>query len=190
MNFVVILGSIRPNRRGLRAARYVVRELEARGHQVTLVDPVELDLPLAPKMFKEYGPGEAPEALTRLATRYRAADGFVIVTAEYNHGLPPALTNLLDVFLEEYFFRPSAIVSYSAGAFGGVRAAVHLQAMLCELGMPSISSTLPLPRVHTLLDEAGVPQDPAMARRFDRFASEFEWYARALAAARAEGTPY
>lgn len=190
MNFVVILGSVRSERKGIRAARYVVREFEARGHAVTLVDPQPLRLPLLDRMYKEYPKGEAPEALERLATLYRAADGFVIVTGEYNHGVQPALTNLLDHFLEEYFFRPSAIVSYSAGAFGGVRAAVHLRAVLCEIGMPSISSTLPLPRVQTLFDEEGAPQDPGMAKRFARFAGEFEWYARALAAERAKGTPY
>jgi NAD(P)H-dependent FMN reductase len=189
MNFVVILGSVRPARRGVRAARYVVRELDARGHAVTLVDPAELRLPIVDRMYKEYAKGEAPEPLDRLAALYRAADAFVIVTAEYNHGLPAALTNLLDLYLEEYYFRPSAIVSYSAGQFGGVRAAMHLRAVLCEMGMPSIPSTLPLPRVHTILDEAGVAQDDAMARRFDKFASELEWYARALAAERANGVP-
>ena len=50
---------------------------------------------------------------------FRRADAFVIVTAEYNHSIPPALSNTLDHFLEEYFWRPSAIVCYSAGAFGG-----------------------------------------------------------------------
>jgi NAD(P)H-dependent FMN reductase len=190
MNFVVILGSVRPNRKGLRAARYVVRELEARGHAVSLVDPQPLDLPMLTRMYKEYPAGEVPPALERLATLYRAADGFVIVTAEYNHGLPPALVNLLDHFLEEYFFRPSAIVSYSAGQFGGVRAAMHLRAVLAELGMPSIPSTLPLPKVKTLLGDDGAPQDFAMAGRFEKFASEFEWYARALAAERARGVPY
>lgn len=190
MNFVVILGSVRPERNGLRAARYVVRELEARGHQVTLVDPKPLALPLLERMYKEYPKGQAPEALESLATLFRAADGFVIVSAEYNHSVPPALSNLLDHFLEEYFFRPSAIVSYSAGQFGGVRAAMQLRALLCEIGMPSIPSTLPLPKVQTLLDEDGAPQDPAMAKRFAKFAGEFEWYAHALATARQEGTPY
>src|SRR3546814_18651840 len=73
-----------------------------------------------------------------LATLYRRADGFLIVSAEYNHGIPPALKNLLDHFLEEYFWRPSAIACYSAGQFGGVRAAMQLRSTLAELGMPSI----------------------------------------------------
>ena len=66
-------------------------------------------------MYKEYEKGQAPEVLERLATRIRAADAFIIVSGEYNHSIPPALSNLLDHFLEEYFWRPSAIVCYSAG---------------------------------------------------------------------------
>src|SRR3546814_11708969 len=63
--------------------------------------------------------GSAPEELERLATLYRRADGFLIVSAEYNHGIPPALKNLPDHFLEEYFWRPSAIACYSAGDWKG-----------------------------------------------------------------------
>ena len=132
----------------------------------------------------------ASEALENLATLYRQADGFVVVSGEYNHSIPPALSNLLDYFLEEYFFRPSAIVCYSAGSFGGVRAAMQLRAMLCELGMPSISSIFPIPRIGESLADDGTPKDAAFDKRFTRFASEFEWYARAFAEERKKGVPY
>jgi NAD(P)H-dependent FMN reductase len=141
-------------------------------------------------MYKEYPKGSAPPALERLATLFRAADAFVIVSAEYNHSIPPALSNLLDHFLEEYFWRPSAIVCYSAGQFGGVRAAMQLRAMLCELGMPTISSLLPVPRVQAALDAEGHPLDETLGRRFNRFAAELEWYAEALRTRRAGGVPY
>src|SRR3954470_5506994 len=97
-------------------------------------------------MYKEYEPGHAPEALERLAGIIRPADGYLIVSGEYNHSIPPALSNLLDHFLEEYFFKPSAIVCYPVGSFGGVRAAMQLRAMLGELGMPSVPSLLPFPK--------------------------------------------
>jgi NAD(P)H-dependent FMN reductase len=141
-------------------------------------------------MYKEYQKGTAPDVLENLAALYRSADAFVIVSAEYNHSIPPPLSNLLDHFLEEYFFRPSAIVCYSQGAFGGVRAAMQLRAMLCELGMPSISSLFPIPKIVSTLDEDGNPADPAFGRRFERFASELEWYANALREARRKGVPY
>jgi NAD(P)H-dependent FMN reductase len=143
----VILGSVRSDRIGIRAARFLTSKLEARGHAAPLVDPAELKLPLLDRMYKEYPAGTAPEPLARLAALYRGSDAFLIVSAEYNHGVPPALSNTLDHFLEEYYWRPSAICCYSAGQFGGVRAAMPLRAMLAEMGMPSIPSLLPIPRL-------------------------------------------
>src|SRR5437870_10174657 len=102
-------------------------------------------------MYKEYPPGTAPGDLERLATIIKAADAYVVVSAEYNHSVPPALSNLLDHFLEEYFFKPSAIVCYSAGGYGGVRAAMQLRAMLAEMGMSSIPSILPFPKAQEML---------------------------------------
>ena len=190
LQFAVLYGSVRETRQGIRAARFIDAQLRRRGHATTLVDPIEYRLPLLDRMYKEYPKGAAPEPMERLAALYRAVDGFVNVSGEYNHGIPPALKNLLDHFLEEYFFRPSAIVCYSAGAFGGVRAAMQLRMTLAELGMPGIPSLFPVPKVQDAFDEAGEPTDPGTARRAQRFLDELEWYARALAAERAKGTPY
>src|SRR6185437_16799317 len=165
-------GSVRSDRQGIKAARFIERGLVARGHQVTLVDPCVLKLPLLDRMYKEYEKGTAPEPLERLADLYRVADGFVVVSGEYNHSVPPALSNLLDYFLEEYFFRPSAIVCYSTGMFGGVRAAMQLRMTLAELGMPSIPSLLAVPRVQDAFTPAGDPTDPAFEKRSERFFRE------------------
>jgi NAD(P)H-dependent FMN reductase len=191
LNLVTLVGSVRSDRQGIKAARFVERTLRARGHVVTLVDPVEARLPLLDRMYKEYPKGSAPQVLENLAALYRDADAFIVVTGEYNHSIPPALSNLLDHFLEEYFFRPSAIVCYSSGAFGGVRAAIQLRAMLCELGMPSIPSLFPIPSIQNMFDDDGKPHDEEhLVRRFARFASELEWYASALGEARKHGVPY
>jgi NAD(P)H-dependent FMN reductase len=190
LNVALLIGSVRCDRQGIKAARYVEKSLATRGHEVTLVDPVAAQLPLLDRMYKEYEKGNAPAVLEELAALYRAADAFVVVSGEYNHSIPPALSNLLDHFLEEYFFRPSAIVCYSAGGFGGVRAAMQLRAMLCELGMPSISSLFPIPKIQDVFDEGGNPRDRAMDRRFEKFAAELEWYANALRDARLKGVPY
>jgi NAD(P)H-dependent FMN reductase len=189
-SIAVLLGSMRSDRLGPRAAKLVTRELERRGHTVHLVDPLELQLPVLDRMYKEHAAGEAPDHLERLAVLYRNVDGFLVVSGEYNHGIPPALKNLLDHFLEEYFFRPSGIVCYSAGSFGGVRAAMQLRMTLAELGMPSIPSLLPIPRIRDTLSEDGVAQLPITERSMNRFLDEFLWYADALAKARIAGTPY
>lgn len=186
----VLLGSVRRDRQGIRPARLILDRLTSRGHRPELVDPAELQLPLLDRMYKEYPAGEAPAKLEALARLYREADGFVIVSAEYNHGIPPALTNLLDHFLEEYFWRPSAIACYSAGQFGGVRAAMQLRMTLGELGMPSIPSLFAIPRVGQALEEDGSLKDERLGRSLDRFIDEFEWYAHALRRQRAAGTPY
>lgn len=185
----MLYGSVRRDRQGIRAARFVQSEFEKRDHQVTLIDAMETELPLLDRMYKEYLPGEAPEAMRRLAETITASDGFVVVSGEYNHGIPPALKNLLDHFLEEWFHRPSGIVSYSAGRFGGVRAAMQLRMTLAELGMPSIPTIFAVPQVHKDYDEDGRPADPASYRRVTGFLNEFEWYAEALKAQRARGLP-
>ncbi len=190
LKIAVLAGSVRSDRQGIKAATFVESVLRKRGHEVTLVDPAVLQLPLLDRMYKEYPKGAAPVPLETLASLYRAADAFVVVSGEYNHSIPPALSNLLDYFLEEYLWRPSAIVCYSAGAFGGVRAAMQLRAMLCELGMPSISSLFPIPRIQAAFDAEGQPIDAALERHFARFASELEWYAEALRDRRAQGVPY
>lgn len=190
LSFAVLLGSVRRDRMGIRAAKLALQALETRGHEAVLVDPVVVQLPLLDRMYKEYATGTAPAALEQLATLYRRVDGFLIVSGEYNHGIPPALKNLLDHFLEEYFWRPSAIVCYSAGMFGGVRAAMALRATLAELGMPAIPSECPIPRIASALDEDGKPQNEHVPRTLDRFLDEFEWYARALQRQRREGAPY
>lgn len=190
LSIAVLLGSVRRDRMGPRAARLVIRELERRGHAAHLVDPLELQLPLLDRMYKEHPSGEAPEQLERLAALYRRVDGFLIVSGEYNHGIPPALKNLLDHFLEEYFWRPSGIVCYSAGGFGGVRAAMQLRMTLAELGMPSVPSLLPIPRIAHAIDEDGRASEPITERSMNRFLDEFLWYADALAEARRGGTPY
>jgi NAD(P)H-dependent FMN reductase len=164
-----------------------------------LVDPAELKLPLLDKMWKEIDGKRAPtppdaqelfHKLAPLAELYKRADGFCIVSAEYNHSAPPALVNLIDYFLEEYFFRPSAIVCYSATPFGGVRAAMQLRVLLAEAGMPTIPSIQPVPAAGSALSAEGVALTQELAEKSGKFFDEFDWYMKALKAARAEGVPY
>ena len=186
----VFYGSVRSNRQGIKAARFIEKELKERGHTVHLIDPLEYEFPFLDKMYKEYHEGEAPEVIEKVAELLRQSEGFVIVSGEYNHSIPPALKNILDHYQKEYFFKPSAIVTYSAGSFGGVRAGVHLRAVCGELGMPAISSMLPIPKVQDAFEEDGTPKDDAYHRRAERFLKEFEWYIEALSAQRQKGTPY
>ena len=189
LEILVFYGSVRTNRQGIKAARYIVNRCRERGHEVDLIDPREDPLPLLDRMYKEYEKGKAPEVLERIAGKIRRPMPSSSSRANTTT-VSPALSNLLDHFLEEYFWRPSAIVCYSGGPFGGVRAAMQLRAMLCELGMPSIPSLFPVPKVQDAFEDDGTPRDPAFDRRVGRFLDELEWYARALHKARQGGVPY
>ncbi|MBW6481008.1 MAG: NAD(P)H-dependent oxidoreductase [Bacteroidales bacterium] len=186
----LIYGSVRNDRQGIKAARYLERKMAERGIKVHFVDPLEFKLPLLDKMYKEFPPGTAPEPMQRLSEYFNDSDGFLIVTGEYNHSIPPALKNILDHFQSEYFFKPSGIASYSAGIFGGVRAAVHLRVIVGELGMPAISSILPFPQIGSLFDDDLVPLNPRIEPSASRFIDEFIWYMKAFKNQRSEGVPY
>jgi NAD(P)H-dependent FMN reductase len=169
----------------------VLNKLKERDHNAVLIDPVEYKLPLLDKMYKEYDKGKAPEPLEKIAEMIRNADAFVVVSGEYNHSIPPALSNLIDHFLEEYFFRPSGIVCYSAGVFGGVRAAMQLRALLAEIGTVSIPTLFPIPKVQDAFSENGEPVNPNYHDYIKQFLNELEWYAVALKEARDNrGFPY
>ena len=196
MVVAVLQGSVRQERMGDRAAKWAMARLQARGHEAVLVDAAELKLPLLDKMWKEIRKDppakykKLHDTLAPLAKLYARADGFCVVSGEYNHSIPPALANLIDYFLEDYFFRPSAIICYSAMSFGGVRAAMQLRAMLAEVGMPSIPSVQPIPSIESALSKDGVALTQQLAEKTDAFFDEFEWYMRAMKAERAKGVPY
>ena len=196
MVVAVLLGSVRGERLGDRAAHWVMARLRARGHEAVLVDAAALELPMLDKMWKEIKQDTPPKyaelhaKLAPLAELYARVDGFCIVSAEYNHSVPPGLTNLIDHFLEEYFWRPSAIVCYSATPFGGVRAAMQLRALLAETGMPSIPSIQPIPSIGSALTKDGVALTQELAERSGKFFDEFDWYMRACKAERKNGVPY
>ena len=136
---LVFYGSYRSDRMGIRLAQFVVDRLRRRDEDVELIDAKAVNLPMLDRMYKEYPKGQAPEALEQLARKIRDADGFIFVTGEYNWGIQPGLKNLTDHFLEEWFWRPAAIVSYSGGLLSGARAATAWHGTLSEMGMVVVS---------------------------------------------------
>ncbi|GAB0119967.1 NADPH-dependent FMN reductase [Acidisoma sp. 7E03] len=189
---LVFYGSYRRDRMGIRLADYLTRELAALGQDVELIDAKAVDLPMLDRMYKEYPKGEAPPALEALAQKIIAADAFLFVTGEYNWGLQPGLKNLMDHFLEEWFWRPAAIASYSAGRFSGARANFLLHGTLSEMGMVVISSTIAVGPIAATLDAEGRPTGSAgdsLARAFPRFAEDLAWWTEAARAQRARRAP-
>ncbi len=193
MNFktLVFYGSYRSDRQGIKAAKFIIDQLKQRNHEVIFVDAKEYNFDILDRMYKEYDQGQAPAKMEELADHIRTADGFIVIAGEYNHSIQPGLSNLMDHYLEEYFFRPAGIVSYSTGGFGGVRAAIQLRAFLSEMGMPTISSIFSISKIGNSLDEAGTPQEAALTKRVSQFLDELEWYEEALQRQKKEkGTPF
>lgn len=189
MRATVIYGSVRSSRQGIRAARFVTRQLAARGHETELVDPLEYRLPLLERRFSEYEQDDAPEAMRRLSELIGRSDALVFVTGEYNHGIPPALKNLIDHFAAEYRWRIAGIASYSAGGFGGIRAALQLRTVLAGVGLLTMPRVFPMSVVHKSFSEEGDALDAAYEQRIPAFIEELEWYAGALSQARKKGLP-
>jgi NAD(P)H-dependent FMN reductase len=189
---LVLYGSYRSDRSGIRLADYFVRKLGERGADAELIDAKAVDLPMLDRMNKEYSPGEAPPAMQALAEKIAAADAFVFVVGEYNRGVQPGLKNLTDHFLEEWYWRPAAIASYSPKREGGSRSSTAWQSILAEMGMVVISSTLVVGQITATLDEHAQPTGESGAfleTRFGRFADDLAWWTEAARTQRAKQTP-
>src|ERR1700694_4562884 len=189
---LVFYGSYRSDRMGIRLARFVVEGLRSRGDDVELIDAKAVDLPMLDRMYKEHPKGTAPAALEKLAGQIRGADGFVFVAGEYNWGIQPGLKNLTDHFLEEWFWRPAAIASYSAGRFAGARAATAWHGTLSEMGMVVTSTTIAVGQITQALSTAGQPigeGGKALEHSFARFADDLAWWVEAAKAQRAKRKP-
>lgn len=189
---LIFYGSYRSDRQGIRLADWLVRAFEGRGAASELIDARALDLPMLDRMYKEYAEGEAPPAMTALAGKIRSADAFVFVAGEYNWSVQPGLKNLTDHFLEEWYWRPAGIVTYSAGRAGGARAGLAWHGILSEMGMVVVSSTLAIASIGHAFDDEGEPAGDggtALARAFPRFAEDLGWWAQAARAQRERAAP-
>jgi NAD(P)H-dependent FMN reductase len=188
---LIFYGSVRDTREGIKAAKFIEKQLKQKKHDAKLIDPKEYDLPMLNKMYKEYK-NDAPQKMDELGKLINDADGFIVVSGEYNHGVPPALKNMLDHYQKEYFFKPCAIATYSAGPFGGVRVGKDLRGILGELGMITTSTMFPISQVQDAFTEEGDDTSPnnVYSKRIQKFLDEFEWYLDALKEKRKKGTPY
>jgi NAD(P)H-dependent FMN reductase len=189
---LVFYGSYRSDRKGIRLADYIVAGLSKRGDDVELIDAKAIGLPILDRMYKEYEPGSAPAAMESLASKIRGSDAFVFVTGEYNWGMQPGLKNLTDHFLEEWFWRPAAIASYSASRISGARSGLLWHGTLSEMGLIVISSTLAVGPIAQALSAEGQPLGESgqlLDRNFIRFADDLAWWTEAAKMQRARRPP-
>ncbi|MHA6261211.1 NADPH-dependent FMN reductase [Sporosarcina sp. CAU 1771] len=125
-NIGIILGSTREGRVSPQVGAWIKELADQRGDaNYTVIDIADYKLPL---LGEAGGDASGAAAWSEIIAKQ---DGFVFVTAEYNHSIPASLKNALDYLREEWHNKAAGIVSY--GAVGGARATEHLRGILSEL---------------------------------------------------------
>jgi chromate reductase len=196
LNIALITGTTRkegPPRPilGPRVASFITKALEERGNTCSIIDPKTFDLLEKPQFA--YAASQVPQHLKETHTILQQADAYICITPEYNHAPSPGLLNVLNHFGSSTFaFKPSAIISYSAGQWGGTRAAIALRPILSELGCLPVSAMIHLPNAQDILDEDGAPveNEEKWQQYTDRCFSQLEWWATAAKQHRQQVDPF
>jgi NAD(P)H-dependent FMN reductase len=124
----IILGTGRAKSNSQKVAKFVFEEAKNYGFDIELIKPRDwLDKPWTGGMSKE--------KRNKLSKIFKKADGFIIISPEYNHSFPGELKLLLDEFYEEYAHKPIGICGVSSGKFGGVRMVESLKPVLNTFSM-------------------------------------------------------
>ena len=144
LRIAVVVGSTRPGRRSRQVAEWVLARATARGGaDFEMLDLAEHELPLLdepmPPSLGDYQ-HEHTKIWAETVSRF---DGFVFVTAEYNHSVPGVLKNALDFLYAEWNNKAAGFVSY--GSAGGVRAVENLRLIAAELQIADVRAQVALP---------------------------------------------
>ena len=178
MKINIISGSPRENSITKRAALYL-QNLLSKDHEVVFIDLNKFELP---PMQTVYSTDEkTPAQYQDLRKKMFEADAFIFVTPEYNGSYSPAMKNLLDHFTKITYARKAiGIVTESDGLFGGMRAAIQMQQLVCALfGIPC-PQMLIIPQVDKKFDTDGKLLDESFTRNIDNFLAEYLWLAETL----------
>lgn len=183
VRIAIILGSTREGRVGERVAAWFRGVAEAREDlTVDFIDLLKVDLPFFSAAMGPASGKYTPES-EAWAARIAPADGFVVISPEYNHGYTAVVKNAFDHIYAEWNNKPIAFVGYG-GAAGGARAVAQLRQVAIELQMAPIREGLTIAMARMNISEDGVPVDPAMNERANNLLNQLVWWARALRAAR------
>jgi NAD(P)H-dependent FMN reductase len=140
----------------------------------SILDLVEYNFPVFEERLRLQ---ESPsESVLDFAAKIKASDGVIIVTPEYNGGYPASLKNVIDLLYEEWRRRPVAIVTVSAGNFGGMNVITSLQYSLWKMQAWTVPALFPVAKVAEAYSEQGMPTDKTVTdKRAKRFLDELLW---------------
>lgn len=173
----VLAGTTRQQRKSIFAARLVAEV----GNSFEDVETEVVD----PEDFLFPGDGNDPEGKDpRYTVITERAQGFFIVSPEYNHSFPGSLKRMLDSELQNYVHKPVAFAGASSGQWGGVRAIEALVTTVREMGLVATFTDMQFPKVQELFDDEGTLLDEAY-REYVRGAwIELIWMTKVLKAGR------
>lgn len=153
MKIALVLGTIRKGRQSEKVCRVIQNVLQKKNIEFTLLDPKELQIPMFDDESFEH-PG-----VKKVTTTLKEADGVIVVTPEYNHGIPGALKTMIDFCRQkELMNKPLATVGVSDGQFGGVRAIKQLENIWIGVKGIPLPIFLPTPKVKEF-NEVNPPED-------------------------------
>lgn len=187
LNIPIILGSVRDGRKSEAPAKYILQKVQAAGHDSQLVDFKELELPFyngdtVPVVyFKTKYPNENAEKWSQIA---RKADGFIIVSPEYNHGYPAVLKNALDWGYLEFEKKAFGLVGVSNGSVGGARMIENLKPIIQNYNSMAVRETVMIGPVEKYFDADGNMIESSLDKKIDGLLSSVVWWAEALKQAR------
>lgn len=183
LHLPVLYSTVREGRESIHVARWVHRQVEAReGVTTSFVDPRDLQLGHLVTRIRKLD--DVPDHLAAWRDDMERADGFVVVTAEYNYGIPGALKEMLDHLYPEWNRKPFGLVG-AGGTSGGLRAIDHLRQVVTGVEGVVVPRHVHVRYVKRTFGEDGPVEDPERwTKRLDGFLDEVAWYARVLRAGR------
>lgn len=182
-HILVIVGTTRPNRVGRTIADWFMEQTKSRNDMTfELVDLADVNLPLYNEPRSAKQDNYEFEYTKEWSKRVAKADGYVWVTGEYNHSIPPSLKNAIDYLYHEWRHKPVAFVGY--GGLGAARAVEQLISIANELYMVSVRDRVHIVDVWFAVGEDGelkqeyIKDDPAV------LLDELAWWANITTPAR------
>ncbi len=174
-NIAILSSSVRNGRASNRVALYFKNYLEVNKlATVEFIDLNEYQFPVFDERLKFQK--DPAKAVLNFAEQIKKADGVLIVTPEYNGGYPASLKNVIDLLYDEWYRKPIAISTVSAGPFGGTQVITALQFTLWKIRAWTVPAMFPVPKVLEAFDEAGNATDKsATDKRAAVFINELMW---------------
>jgi NAD(P)H-dependent FMN reductase len=152
----IISSTVRPGRKGPTIAKWIADEAQKQGNfEVEILDLGEINLPLMNEAVHPIMKQYEHEHTKQWSAKIEEADAFIFVTAEYDYSYPASLKNAIEYLVHEWAYKPSGLVSYSAGQFGGVRAVMSLKTDLLSLKNIALAEGVNIPSYNQFINEDG-----------------------------------